>query len=187
MLPWGHAAFGYLLYSVYSRSQLNHPPIGLTVYALAIGTQFPDIIDKPLTWTIPLLPYGRSFAHSLFTLMVFLSVLWVVFSHSDQRELIVAFGVGYASHLIADGIGPALNGDYLGLGYLFWPLTSVREEGTRSFVSFFLNLEPTPLMTAGILLTILVLLLWVYDGMPGVKDMLEMRAPGKREISSDED
>ena len=34
--------------------------------ALAIGTQLPDLIDKPLTYQFAVLPSGRSLGHSLF-------------------------------------------------------------------------------------------------------------------------
>jgi hypothetical protein len=172
MLPWGHAALGYLFYSVYSRTRIGRPPVGLTVYAVALGTQFPDLVDKPLTWTIPLLPYGRSLAHSLFTTALVLAALWVVFRAPNQRRLTVAFGVGYGSHLVGDGIGPTLHGDALGLGYLLWPLTSVPDGGQRSFLSFFATLEPTPMLLAGVGLTGLTFILWLYDGMPGVRDLL---------------
>ena len=83
--PLGHAAFGYVLYSLYTRLHLNHPPQGLAALALAFGTQFPDLIDKPLTWTFAVLPYGRSFAHSLFTLVPLLAILWLVFDTEETH------------------------------------------------------------------------------------------------------
>lgn len=171
MLPWGHAAVGYLLYSLYSRWRLGRPPIGLTVFALGFGTQFPDLIDKPLTWTIPLLPYGRSLAHSLFSFVLILFVLRILFRYPDQRALTTAFGIGYGTHLIGDGLGPVLHGNYFALGYLLWPLTDVPEGHSRSFIEFFLSLEPTPMMLFGVALSVFTLLLWVYDGMPGIKDL----------------
>jgi hypothetical protein len=30
-----------------------------------VGTQLSNLIDKPLTWYVDVLPYGRSFAHPL--------------------------------------------------------------------------------------------------------------------------
>ncbi|MFD1570495.1 metal-dependent hydrolase [Halorubrum laminariae] len=173
MLPWGHAAFGYLLYSLYTRQRLGRPPIGLSVFAVGFGTQFPDLIDKPLTWTVPLLPYGRSLAHSLFTVTVLCAVLWIIVEHRDQRALVIAFAVGYLSHLVGDMIGPLVSRDFLALGYLFWPVTAVPEGGTQSFLTFFLTLEMTPLMVFEIVLTVLGAGVWMYDGLPGIKDLYE--------------
>jgi hypothetical protein len=75
MVLWEHAAFVYLVYSLYSRWAVGRPSIGLWVFALGLGTQFLDLIDKPLTWTPPLLPYGRSLGYSLFTMVVLIGVL----------------------------------------------------------------------------------------------------------------
>jgi hypothetical protein len=175
MLPWGHAAFGYVLYSLYTRLHLGHPPRGLAALALVFGTQFPDLVDKPLTWTFALLPYGRSFAHSLFTLVPLLVVLWVVFDSPGQRRLTAAFGIGYASHLVGDDVGALLEGDFSIPGYLFWPLTDVPSEGKRSFLEFFLNLQFSPTVLFGFVLALFTLGLWIHDGMPGVKDVLEER------------
>jgi hypothetical protein len=82
-----------------------------------------------------------------------------------------AFGLGYASHLVGDGVGAIISGDFGGLRYLLWPVTDVPTGDTRSFVDFFLALEPTPLMLAGVGLTVVAGVMWVYDGLPGVKDL----------------
>ena len=60
MLPWGHLAVGYLAYSLAVRVRSGGPPAGLAVAALAVGTQFPDLIDKPLVSWVSVLPSGRS-------------------------------------------------------------------------------------------------------------------------------
>lgn len=172
MLPWAHAAVGYLLYSAYSRQRLRRPPVGLTVYAVGLGTQFPDLIDKPLAWSFALLPSGRSLAHSVLLLVPLLVVLRVAFRYPDQQALTTAFGIGYVSHLFADGIGAIASGDFSGLRYLLWPLMSVPTGEMRSFVAFFLALELTPLMLAGVVLTACGGAVWIYDGMPGVRDLL---------------
>ena len=173
MLPWGHAALGYLVYSVYVRWRHGRPPIGLTVVALGIGTQFPDLIDKPLTWTVPLLPYGRSLAHSLVAFGILCTVLRVWFRYPDQRALTEAFTLGYATHVVGDGVAPALAGDYTALGYLFWPVTAVpASPGAESFIAFFVTLTVTPIHLFGIVLTVVAIALWIVDGLPGVRDLI---------------
>lgn len=182
MLPWAHAAFGYLLYSAYSRRFLGGPPVGLTVFVVGFGTQFPDLVDKPLTWTIPLLPYGRSLSHSLFAFAAVVGGLYLLFRYPDQRTLTTAFGIGFLSHLIGDAVGPAIHGDVGGLGFLLWPVTDVPDGDTGSFVEFLLALEPTPMMLFGFALTAVGVGVWIRDGMPGVKDLfLESRRTPTRE------
>jgi hypothetical protein len=178
MLPFGHAAFGYLCYSLYTRRYLSHPPIGLAVFALGLGTQFPDLIDKPLTWTVPLLPYGRSLGHSLFTLAALYTLLRIWSTYPDHRVLVNAFAIGYGTHLFGDGIGPVISGDYLTLGFLFWPITPVPVSSVGSFSEFFLSLTLTPLLAAEAILTVCGLAVWFHDGLPGVKDLFgQLRPP----------
>lgn len=58
MWPWGHAAIGYLLFSMDTRLRYGRRPGGPATILLFFGTQFPDLVDKPLAWTLPLLPSG---------------------------------------------------------------------------------------------------------------------------------
>ncbi|WP_223174222.1 metal-dependent hydrolase [Halorubrum aquaticum] len=156
---------------MYSRWRIGHPPIGLTVFTLGFGTQFPDLIDKPLTWTIPLLPYGRTLSHSLITFTEIVLVLRTLTQYPDQRTLVGAFAIGYFSHLVADSIHPMLSQEYSGLGYWLWPLTPVPEGESRSFIEFFLTLEATPMIVFGGVLTAVGIVVWVSDGMPGIQDL----------------
>lgn len=66
MMPWGHAAFGYALYSLGHRAWTRAPPSGKAVLAALFGTQLPDLVDKPLSWGLHLFPQGYSVAHSVF-------------------------------------------------------------------------------------------------------------------------
>lgn len=172
MLPWAHAALGYLLYSAYIRWHLRRPPIGFPVWAVGFGTQFPDLIDKPLTWTVSVLPYGRSLSHSLFALIVILGGLYLLCQYPDQRTLTTAFGIGYLSHLFGDAIGPAVYGDIGALGFLLWPVTDVPKGDTGSFIEFLLALEPTPMVLFGFVLTAVAAVVWARDGLPGIADLL---------------
>jgi hypothetical protein len=107
----------------------------------------------------------------LFAVIGLLIILNVLFRYPDQRALLTAFGIGYVSHLIGDGIGPILAGDYAALGYVLWPLTTVPNGDSQSFIDFFLTLELTAMVFGGVILTVISGLLWVYDGLPGVKDL----------------
>ena len=63
MWPWDHLAFGYVWYTLASRGWDGRPPSNAAAIALAVGTQFPDLVDKPLAWWLDVLPAGRSLGH----------------------------------------------------------------------------------------------------------------------------
>ena len=48
MWPWEHLTIGYLAYSLLSRLAWRRPPTVGTAITVAFGTQFPDLVDKPL-------------------------------------------------------------------------------------------------------------------------------------------
>ena len=178
MWPWEHLALGYLLYSLSVRSSRRRPPVGLGVLALAFATQFPDLIDKPLSWTFHVLPSGLSLAHSLLfavpaSVSVFLVAWWRNVSHVGA-----AFAIGYFSHLLGDAIYPYLLGRALPPRFLLWPLYS-REATVDSalfqiieLAAVFVDFLGTPrgklyLLFELVLLTS-ALLLWLFDGHPGL-------------------
>jgi membrane-bound metal-dependent hydrolase YbcI (DUF457 family) len=173
MWPWGHAAVGYLLYSLYSRRRLGHRPTSVATILLGLGTQFPDIVDKPLAWTLSILPTGRSLAHSLFTALLVVSVaLWVTRRY-DRSEYAVAFGVGYLSHLAADALYPVLNGEFVNLSYLVWPLLPLPVYDTdKSILAHFLAFEFEPFTLFEFGLVALALVVWWADERPGVRVLL---------------
>jgi membrane-bound metal-dependent hydrolase YbcI (DUF457 family) len=122
MWPWEHLAFGYILYSVTVRLLRVGPVTRRSAVWLAVATQLPDLVDKPLAWTVPLLPGGRSLAHSLFVAVPLVSLaLWVAYSR-DRLTVGVAFVVGYLSHLAGDVLYQVVVGDGLRPTFLLWPL-----------------------------------------------------------------
>ena len=171
MLPWGHAAVGYLCYRLYTFLKHRRPPMGVTVVALAIGTQFPDLIDKPLAWTLGILPSGRSLAHSLLVLGVVGGFLyWVSQKRSARtKTALFAFGFGWTSHLFADAYGLLL-GQQTCVNYLVWPLAACPyEESGRSIIEFLLATELTTGTLIGLSLTTIAGVVWLLDGAPGIR------------------
>ena len=63
MWPWEHAAVAYLCWAALDRRAARSE--GAAVVAVLVGSQFPDLIDKPLSWVFQVLPTGQSLAHSL--------------------------------------------------------------------------------------------------------------------------
>lgn len=179
MWPWGHLAVGYFCYLavVHWRSD-NRLTLG-ALLAVAFGTQFPDLIDKPLAWSFAILPSGRSLAHSLLFAIGLLLVLYQVGRDYDQTDIVGAFAVGYISHIFSD-LGPGvilglLQGDVSQLTwtmYLLWPLLPAPPyTNDASFASHFaaFALEPYVLVQCG--LFIAACGHWSLCGQPGLKSV----------------
>jgi hypothetical protein len=123
MWPWGHAAVGYLVYAVVRRAGGEEwPPDDATAIALAVGTQLPDLVDKPLAWSFGVLPSGRSLAHSLLVGGLLVAVVVALARRYGRHERAGAFAVGYYAHLFGDALGPLTSLDVEFLTFLAWPV-----------------------------------------------------------------
>jgi len=169
MLPWTHAAVGYLLLSALSRRRRGRPPGDAAAVAVGVGTQLPDLIDKPLAWHAGVLPAGRSASHSLLALGLVAAVAVALARRGALAETTgTALVVGYAAHLAGDAVGPLLAGELGEVGYLAWPLVAVDGGGAGySIFAFLLATEPTPSVLAGVALTAVGAVRWWRDGAPG--------------------
>lgn len=120
MLPVAHTAVGVLAYlGVQIPRDWTAVSAG-SVLAALVGSQFADVIDKPLAY-YGVLPSGRSLAHSLFVVVLLGIVLYVV-TPAVYRKYAFAFWVAAFSHPFADGYHSLLSGESLP-GHLFYPLT----------------------------------------------------------------
>ena len=93
------------------------------VGAVFVGSQFPDLIDKPLAHVFGVIPSGRVFMHSFPTAApVWLVVAWYGW-RTRRPRLSAAFIAGHVSHILADnyrafqGSTPSIPPDML------WPIT----------------------------------------------------------------
>ncbi|EMA38378.1 metal-dependent hydrolase [Halococcus hamelinensis] len=168
MLPWGHLAFGYVCYSGLVRWFSRRRPDGYGFAFVALGTQLPDLVDKPLAWTVDLLPSGRSLAHSAFTATLASTAVWTVCRRRGRPDLGAAFAVGYASHLVGDGYRALLAGRYAALSSFGWPfLPPPRFDHGGGIVDHFRGLSFTPTFAFDLVLVVLAVVVWVVDGAPG--------------------
>jgi hypothetical protein len=135
MWPWGHLAVGYLCYATYTRYRYDEHPAGAPAMVLAIATQLPDLIDKPLAYQWAVLPGGRALAHSLlFAVPVWTLGLWLAWRTTGWRARASVAGViGYATHLGADSLWNLLAGEFGELSFLLWPALPIPEYDTTSF------------------------------------------------------
>ncbi|QCC52860.1 metal-dependent hydrolase [Halapricum salinum] len=169
MWPWGHLALGYVLYSLGRRAGRRAPPTDQQTLALALGTQLPDLIDKPLAWWVPILPGGRTLGHSLVFAVPLVLVLGWVAHRRGRRSWVVAFAVGYASHLAGDLYLAVAWGNYYELNILLWPLTpTVLYDAQPSVLWHLSSITLTPLFLAELALGAFVVALWLADGRPGI-------------------
>lgn len=176
MWPWGHLAVGYLCYVAVLRYCDRGAQTLITLLAVAIGSQFPDLIDKPLAWSVAVLPSGRSLAHSLLTATLILGLAYRLSQRVRREEAAVAFGIGYISHSLADlgpiVVGGLLQGDLEQLQwttYLLWPvLPSPPYPSDHSFIEHFRAFTLEPYVLAQFGLFGLAIGVWVASGTPGV-------------------
>lgn len=187
MWPWEHLAVGYLCYSLYSRTRIGSPPGGAETLAVVFGTQFPDLVDKPLAWQLGLLPSGNSLTHSVFT-AVFLSVFaFGLAKHWGVPQLGVAFAVGYLLHLPGDVFYPLVYGGEPWTAFLWWPFVPVGSGETVGFLPKLFDLldrtggfltTPAGQAYLGVELGLVASAVgvWWFDGRPGpgvVRDFLD--------------
>lgn len=179
MWPWEHLAIGYLVYSLLVRTTGRRAPAAGGAVAVALGTQFPDLVDKSLGWGTSLLPSGQSLAHSLLFAIPAVALLGVLAALVDRSDLGLAFGVGYLSHLPGDVIYPVLLGGELNLTFLLWPvLAPSGSQPTAMFahvqdlLATFAEILATPqgvyYLFFEVALLAVALGIWVLDGTPGL-------------------
>lgn len=122
MMPWSHLGIGYFVYSLYARVRTGETPQGGPTLALVFGTQFPDLLDKPLNWWFAILD-GRGIGHSLLVMVPFCLVIYLAARQQDRGQLGVAFGVGVLTHLPGDALLALIAGNFRGeVSYLLWPV-----------------------------------------------------------------
>lgn len=180
MWPWGHLAIGYLLYTVYCGVVRGQVPRGWPVVVLAIGTQFPDFVDKPLAYWFGVLPGGRTLTHSLVVYVPTGIVLVTLSWYYGRAESGIGFSIGWGAHLVGDALNSLLQGSYGQLSFLLWPLRPAPDYAAPNFrfharqlLSSLDSLDVDRLLTPAedifvlqIWLATFVFLIWVLHGMP---------------------
>jgi hypothetical protein len=120
--PWDHAAVAYLLVSALYRLGWDRVPSRRAGIVAVVTGVLPDLIDKPLSWGLGVLPTGRSLGHSLLVAVPSLALLVALGIAFGYRRGTVAFGVAYLSHLAGDVAYPFFVDGDLRAGFLLWPL-----------------------------------------------------------------
>ena len=128
MLPHAHLAVGYLLASGLVRATRDRSIAGREALFVVVGTQLPDLIDKPLAVVVGgAFASGRTAGHSLLFAIPGILVFGAVFRRRYGPLLpVVLFTVGYVSHPFLDASVFVLQGtlarDFVEVGFILWPV-----------------------------------------------------------------
>jgi|AntDeeMetagen192_2_1112575.scaffolds.fasta_scaffold01606_4 hypothetical protein len=148
MMPWGHFAVAFLPYLAYRLVGHRDLPSRRATLFLLVASQLPDLIDKPLAWSLHLLPSGRSLAHSLLIAVPLVVLVSVLAARRGRAELGPLFGFGYLTHVVGDVYRALLYtapdqwaGTYV--ASLVWPLAPIPASETTAFLYYFLRVSPT--------------------------------------------
>ncbi|WP_148414087.1 metal-dependent hydrolase [Haloferax sp. KTX1] len=179
MWPWEHLVFGYVLFSLVNRAAWDPPISDEAGVAVALMTQVPDLVDKPLSWSFGVVTTGYGPAHSVLVGAPLVALLAGALWTRNRAKLAVAAVVGYGSHLVGDLLALRANGP--NAGRLLWPLAP-REpysndlgfvqrfsEYFQTFLYQAMRPENTELVVGYVAVFGAVVLLWVLDGTPGVR------------------
>ncbi len=169
MWPLGHVAIAYLLYTLATHTRFDAPPAHIPALILVVGSQFPDLVDKPLAWYLGVIPTGRSLAHSLLLLVPLSIGLFLIARHYNRSEYGIAFAIGALSHTLVDAL-PAVWGE-TNPSFLLWPALPVEsyESGAPTILGLLQNSIGEPYFLAEFVLAAFALVAWRRDGYPGLE------------------
>ncbi|QFU83263.1 metal-dependent hydrolase [Natronorubrum aibiense] len=170
MWPIGHVAVAYLCYTVATRARFDAPPAHVPALVLVLGSQFSDLVDKPLAWYLAVLPTGRTLAHSLFVLIPLTTAIIVLASRYDRREYGIAFSIGALSHVLVD-VTPALWGVRESATHLLWPAIPVEEyeQGPPTILALLQDSLGQPFFLSEFVFAAVALVLWRRHDYPGLE------------------
>ena len=181
MWPWEHLAVAYVLYSLFTNVVRRRSPSTRETIAVVVGSQLPDLVDKPLAWTFGITETGYSIGHSMFVAPIVCLAVYVAAARSGERRLAGAFSLAYLSHLLTDVLNPIRYGRPLEPRVVLWPISSPPAGDHGGFVDHFgvyIVRHVNALLEGGlstdaafqVFLMVAVLALWLYDGAPIVSD-----------------
>lgn len=177
MWPWEHVVVGYLAYSatvhLWRRRAPRPSEAGLVVFASLL----PDLIDKPLAWSLQLVSSGYGPAHSVFFVLPAIALVSARWGARGRPWRAVAFATGYLLHVPSDVLHQARDGA-LDPSVFLWPVIVYEPSGEQAgfltesivrisgFVSQLLSGDVSTYTTVQLGLLVVAVLLWVYDGAP---------------------
>lgn len=182
MWPWEHLAFAYVLYSLLSNAVRRTSPSTRETMAVVVGSQVPDLLDKPLAWTFGVTETGYSIGHSIFVAPIVCLAVYAVAARRGHAALAGAFSLAYLSHPFADLFSQFLRGPVVDLRTILWPLASPPPGSRGGFLDHFVRYVfryVNQLLAGGLTLQVAiqsllgcaVVALWLSDGAPIAADV----------------
>lgn len=175
MLPWGHFAVAYLLYSRYSRRRFSRPPSHGPTLAVIGGVILADVVDKTLGWGLDVIP-SRSLGHSLVVALPLIALVYLVAHNYDRVASATAFAISHLTHLVTDIRPRLLLGYPIRNRYLLWPVVTDRQYTFHERLfepPWIVEVLVTPLTYRPVFLLLELVLFgfalrrWNLDGRPG--------------------
>ncbi|MDQ2054438.1 metal-dependent hydrolase [Halobellus sp. H-GB7] len=185
MWPWEHAAVGYLVYSIVVHVLRGRSPTGREAIVVALASQFPDVVDKPLSWELGIVSTGYGAAHSvLFAVPLSIGAVYVAHVY-DRGHLGAAFAIGYLCHLPGDLLLGYLNQGRIPIENVLWPVRiadpvgetpeggfiTTFQEYLSGYVGEILAGTPETATLIGFITLTGCFVVWLLDGAPGVREV----------------
>lgn len=106
MWPWEHLVVAYIGYSLFANAIVRRSPSSRETVAVDVGSQLPDLGDKPLAWTLGFTDAGYSIGRSICFAPTVCLTAYAVASRRGNRVLAGAFPIAYGSRLATDVFDP---------------------------------------------------------------------------------
>ncbi|WIV67421.1 metal-dependent hydrolase [Natrialbaceae archaeon AArc-T1-2] len=106
MWPWEHLAVAYVLYSLITNVVVRESPSAHETVAVVLGSQLPDLVDKPLAWMAGITETGYAIGYSIFVAPFVWLVAYGIARRRRSPRLAGAFSLAYLSHLVTDVRNP---------------------------------------------------------------------------------
>ncbi|WP_434530811.1 metal-dependent hydrolase [Haloarcula sp. NS06] len=196
MLPHAHLAFAYIAFSSYAHSAFRRAPGQREALAILVGSQFSDIIDKPLIFLGEPFVSGRTVAHSVLVVFPAIFILTLICrQYIQDGKIAFAFGLSWILQPFVDASIFIIHGtvarDFIEISFLVWPFTIpadniVQMLSNINYVETAIQQKPVWMAqrvpkkqnlrnwirTFEILITIIFAIFWYHDGAPGI-DLLK--------------
>lgn len=196
MWPWEHVIVGYVAYSLLSHLVYREAPGGGATLAVVFAALVPDLIDKPLAWQFDVFPGGYALAHSVFFAVPVVIAVGLLAYRVGRPRVGLAFGGGYLVHLPCDLLPTYVRRGEIPIDRLLWPVEKSQGEYPEGLIGEFIELfvpyaydlvtlDPSPYLLGQLGLMGCALLLWIYDGMPVLREVVigtRRRMAGERRL-----
>lgn len=185
MWPWEHVVVGYVVYSLASHLLRHESPRGGEALVVAFASLLPDLVDKPLAWSLGVVETGYGPAHSVFFALPFVAVVLTAWATTGRPWRGIAFAVGYLLHLPSDVLHNATGRGGFAPEIVLWPVRAytgatpsagfIQESIVRaaSFRTQVLVGDLSLYTRVQFGLFALAVVLWVVDGAPVLRESVQ--------------